>query len=289
MKYQKLFILMLIVTGGILTCAKKEPPPGTPITPTEKVMLFNGQNLTGWVFACRDSLITDVSHTWSVRNNVIHCTGDPFGYIRTNQLYQNYQLHVEWRWATERVPENANRNSGFLLHVDNSNRVWPPFFECQLKSGNAGDLVLLGGMECKELLELREQMIKEAGDDTEKLERAKRTVVIPRRNESGEKPIGEWNTADITMQNNTAIVKDHSIPTMKIVNNLIKVMVLYGAVRPAKNHKTRLVSRFYGYLSNKLGRQMIIKITGLHQKDFLFIHEVQNNIDYYGYQKTQKK
>ena len=211
MKYPRLFILTLIVTCGILTCSKKEPPPGTLITPTEKVILFNGQDLTGWVFACRDSLITDISHTWSVHSNVIHCTGDPFGYIRTDRPYQNYQLHAEWRWVTEGIPEDANRNSGFLLHVDNSNRVWPPFFECQLKSGNAGDLVLLGGMECKEFLELRERNIKEAGDDPEKLERAKRTLVVPLRHESGEKSIGEWNMVDITMRNNTAIVNINGI------------------------------------------------------------------------------
>lgn len=211
MKYSKLFIVMLTVVCGVLTCAKKEPPPGTPITPTEKILLFNGQDLSGWVFACRDSLITDISHTWSVRDSVIYCTGDPFGYIRTDKPYQNYQFHAEWRWVTEGVPENANRNSGFLLHVDNSNKVWPPFFECQLHSGDAGDFVHVGDITSKELLELREQRIKEAGDDSVKLERAKRTIVVPRQHESSEKPIGEWNIADITMQGNTAVAKINDV------------------------------------------------------------------------------
>ncbi len=199
MKYSDFLIALLIVVCGMLSCATEEPQSG-------KIMLFNGQDLSGWVFACQDSSITDVSHTWSVEDGVIRCTGDPFGYIRTDRPYENYRLHAEWRWVTEGVPENANRNSGLLLHVDGSNRVWPPFFECQLHSGNAGDLVLLNGMDCKELSELREKNIREAGNDPEKLARAKRTLVVPRLHESGEKPAGEWNTADITMKGNTAVV-----------------------------------------------------------------------------------
>ena len=206
MKNLKMLVVILAVTCGMLTCANQEKKSEGPVTPTEKIVLFNGSDLSGWVFACRDSSITDIAHSWSVSNGVIQCNGDPFGYIRTDKPYKNYKLHAEWRWVTDNVPEGANRNSGFLLHTDDSNRVWPPFFECQLHSGNAGDLVLLGGMDCNELKELREQNIREAGDDPDKLARAKRTLVVPRKHETGEKSLGEWNMADITMQDNTSIV-----------------------------------------------------------------------------------
>ena len=53
--------------------------------------LFNGRDLTGWVNA------NCAPETWSVRDGLIHCTGQPTGALRTERQYENFILEVEWR------------------------------------------------------------------------------------------------------------------------------------------------------------------------------------------------
>jgi hypothetical protein len=55
------------------------------------VPLFNGRDLTGWVNA------NCAPETWSVREGLIHCTGQPTGALRTARQYENFILEVEWR------------------------------------------------------------------------------------------------------------------------------------------------------------------------------------------------
>ena len=53
--------------------------------------LFNGKSREGWI---------DVStspETWSVRDGLLVCTGLPIGVMRSDQQYENFILHVEWR------------------------------------------------------------------------------------------------------------------------------------------------------------------------------------------------
>lgn len=54
-------------------------------------LLFNGRDLTGWVN------VNCASDTWSVRDGVIACTGEPTGALRTMRQYENFIFEVEWR------------------------------------------------------------------------------------------------------------------------------------------------------------------------------------------------
>jgi hypothetical protein len=38
--------------------------------------------------------------TWSWREGMLHCTGEPIGVIRTKEQYSNFELVVEWRHLT---------------------------------------------------------------------------------------------------------------------------------------------------------------------------------------------
>ena len=55
------------------------------------VPLFNGRDLTGWVNA------NCAPETWSVRDGLIHCTGQPTGALRTERQYENFILEVEFK------------------------------------------------------------------------------------------------------------------------------------------------------------------------------------------------
>lgn len=94
------------------------------------VELFNGKDFTGWKLFIPDPN-AEVTRTWSVKNGVIHCTGEPAGYLRTTTPYNNYELTLEWRFP------GKGGNSGVLLHIQDKDEVWPKSIEAQLNSGDA--------------------------------------------------------------------------------------------------------------------------------------------------------
>jgi hypothetical protein len=143
----------------------------------KKINLWNGKDFSGWKLYLPDDTVS-VDDVWSVKDGVIHCTGKPNGYMRTQRRFGNYRLHLQWRW-----PETPT-NSGVLLHASGPDQVWPKCIECQLKSGSAGDFVLINGPG-----------ITVDGEDKQDLE--KQFVVAAKKQQSSEKPAGEWNTYEI--------------------------------------------------------------------------------------------
>ena len=138
-----------------------------------KTSLFNGKDLNGWVCVVDSASDVPASKVYSVVDGNIRIEGQPFGYMRTYKKYGDYQLHVEWRWIGE------GTNSGLFQRVQDGDKVWPTAVECQLKSGLAGDFVMLGGAKIAEVECVGEFPVKE------------------RVGGECEKPIGEWNEADI--------------------------------------------------------------------------------------------
>ena len=146
-------------------------------SPGKKVELFNGKDFAGWERFVPEASV-DVDQVWQVRDGVLYCAGQPNGYIRTKDEYGNYHLHVEWRWPARPT------NSGVLLHAQGPDKVWPSCIECQLKSGNAGDFVLIGGTGL-------------TVDSSDRRNPERQFVVIPKKGATGEQPAGQWNTYDI--------------------------------------------------------------------------------------------
>lgn len=138
-----------------------------------KTSLFNGKDLNGWVCVVDSASDVPASKVYSVEDGNIRIEGQPFGYMRTYKKYGDYQLHVEWRWIGE------GTNSGLFQRVQDGDKVWPTAVECQLKSGLAGDFVMLGGAKIAEVECVGEFPVKE------------------RVGGECEKPVGEWNEADI--------------------------------------------------------------------------------------------
>ena len=148
---------------------------------SEKTELFNGKDLSGWVCYADPSSEVPVSDVYSVADEVIHVAGKPFGYMRTEKKYGDCTVHVEWRWVGE------GTNSGIFVHVQDGDKLWPNAIECQLCSGKAGDFVMLGGSKIQEVECVAEYPVKD-------------------RNGNYEKPVGEWNTAEIISEGNKITV-----------------------------------------------------------------------------------
>ena len=79
------------------------------------VPLFNGKNLDGW------QRVNTAQSTWSVRDNMLICSGKPIGELRTTRMYQNFILEVEWRHM---VPRG---NAGIFVWADDITARGVPF------------------------------------------------------------------------------------------------------------------------------------------------------------------
>ena len=198
---------MMVMVGVLVALGVSAAAEQGPIVPKEKMMLWNGKDFSGWTFCTRTK--ADPTTVWSVKDGVIHCTGKPPGYMRTEADYANYKLHVEWRWVVDEAKEQSKagkkgkrrrKNSGVLLHMSGPDRVWPKSIECQLMSGNAGDFFVIGGTEFKEHKARVAEMMKKA---TGKKRRPTRHV--PKKGKSSEKPLGEWNCYDIICKGSSVI------------------------------------------------------------------------------------
>lgn len=127
-------------------CMAQNPPTqavSAPVVPAEPIALFNGKDLSGWTFCLRSN--ANPAFTWTVTNGVIHCTGQPFGYMRTEKSYRDYRLTVEWRFIN---PVARADNSGVFVHIQPPDQVWPRCIECQGQFKHQGDLILMNGASC---------------------------------------------------------------------------------------------------------------------------------------------
>jgi hypothetical protein len=189
---KRLMVGMIISAGMIGMSAMAEMlVKEEPLRPTEKIMLFNGKNLEGWTKVIKAEKDACPDKTWRVEDGVIKCSGTPFGYLRTQQSYADYKLHVEYRWADTTTP---SPNSGiFIFTTGPDNFFLPKAIEAQLKMGSAGDWVLLSkatlnGIENKGIQSVKRQNA-----------------------EGSEKPRGEWNCVDIIVKGNTAQVSINGV------------------------------------------------------------------------------
>lgn len=158
--------LAALLTLGLLLCLS---------CGERETKLFNGKDLTGWTFHVQADSTASAEDVFGVKDGVITIAGQPFGYMITEESYDDYKLHLEWRWPGEPT------NSGIFLHAEPIDAVWPRCAEVNLMNGRAGDMIASGGSAFEELAEGR---------------------FLRSVKESAENPAGEWNTAEIVCKGN---------------------------------------------------------------------------------------
>ena len=65
--------------------------------------LFNGQDLTGWVD------VNTSPETWKVKDEILICSGNPIGVMRSDRQYENFIMEIEWKHM------EAGGNSGVFI------------------------------------------------------------------------------------------------------------------------------------------------------------------------------
>jgi 3-keto-disaccharide hydrolase len=178
----------------------EEAPPA--MAPTKRIELFNSKDFSGWTFCLRSN--AEPSATFAVSNGLMHCTGQPFGYVRTEKSYRDYKLSVEWRFV--KIAPRAD-NSGVFVHVQTPDAVWPKAIENQGQFQHQGDMILLGGATC-------------TGHDTPQ------TRGITSKQPRNEKPAGEWNTYEVICRGDSV----QSFVNGKLMNEVTGCSVSSGAI-----------------------------------------------------------
>jgi hypothetical protein len=190
----------LLAFAFVLNITAAEPP--APVTPSKPIDLFNGKDFSGWTFCLRSN--AEPSKTFTVTNGVVHCTGQPFGYMRTETTYRDYRLTVEWRFV--KIAPNAD-NTGVFVHVQPPDQVWPKCIENQGQFHHQGDLVLMTGATCKKNGTLQ-------------------TRSVPMTETQNEKPAGEWNSYEIECSGDSL----KTYVNGKLMNQVTECSVSSGAI-----------------------------------------------------------
>jgi hypothetical protein len=173
-----------------------------PIAPTEKMDLFNGKDFTGWTFFLRSN--AEPANTFTVTNGLMHCTGQPYGYVRTEKSFRDYKLTVEWRFV--KVAPRAD-NSGVIVHVQGPDTIWPRAVENQGQFHHQGDIILMGGV-------------------TRKDHGTNRPGSIRMQQPQNEKEAGEWNTYEVICSGDT--LKNYV--NGKLMNEIEGISVSAGTI-----------------------------------------------------------
>ncbi len=135
----------------------------------EARLLFNGENLNGWTLSSER-----LEDTWGVKDGVMTNTGRPTGYIRTTEDFTNYILRLQFRHL-------GKGNGGVLLRMVGPDKVWPRSIEAQGQYQSAGDIWNI------DKFPMKVDESRTSGRHTRRM------------HDSNEKPVGEWNQYEITL------------------------------------------------------------------------------------------
>ncbi|MBI4622766.1 MAG: DUF1080 domain-containing protein [Verrucomicrobia bacterium] len=155
------FALVVAFCGGILT-AGAAAGDAPPISPREKIVLFNGKDLSGFYTWEAKHGREDPDRVFTVVDQVdgapaIRLSGQHVGGIVTRERYANYRLVAEYRWGlvTWEPRKNRARAGSISLHCqgEDGNHAkdfrspWMRAVEFFIAEGGVGSLILLGGYE----------------------------------------------------------------------------------------------------------------------------------------------
>ncbi len=176
-----------------------------------KEKLFNRKNLEGWyAFETESGKHVHAGDLFTADHKMIRLYGSHAGYLMTNRSFMDFQLTAKFRWNTDSsfVRKSNSKNSGlmYLVPQEVADTLWPRGIQFQIKEGSSGDFILLQGVK-----------LNVQG----KIQGPGKSVVVKRLADA-EKPVGKWNTLQISVRNGTikqtlngVLVNEGSSPSVK--------------------------------------------------------------------------
>lgn len=190
----------------------------------EPVLRFNGKDFTGFYAFVKGHSYEDPNRVFTVKDGMIHVSGEEFGGLATCGNFRDYHLIAEWKWGekTYAPRKEKSRDSGILLHCVGADGAvggqWMESIECQIIEGGCGDLLMVGGrgkpsLTCETRLGPDKQLSYEKGGKpvTQNSGRYNwwgrdpgwKDVLGFRGRRDVEKPAGEWNRMEVVCDGDT--------------------------------------------------------------------------------------
>ncbi len=154
------------------------PPPAGPARD------LVGDDLSRWRFEGPENDRAP-AEAFQLADDLLWTDGTVPGALRTAAQHADYELTLEWRWG----PGVTGGNSGLLVHAGEP-RVfhgWPRCLEVQLRSGSAGDLILM------------DTTLEPVGGTLDGVRVARRPEVV-------EHAEGDWNRLRVRCQGDEVVV-----------------------------------------------------------------------------------
>ena len=121
-----------------------------PVANAAEPEFFNAKDLTGWVN------LNCGPETWSVKDGELITSGTPYGLLRSEKQYENFEIEFDWM----HINKKEVGNSGFFVWCDGLPQVGGPYtrgIEVQVLvnypdvgwATNHGDVFSVSGAKCK--------------------------------------------------------------------------------------------------------------------------------------------
>jgi len=161
-------------------------------TKAQTTKLFMPDMAHEWhTFLAKSGRNSDPLKVFDFEKNVLHVSGEEFGYAVTEKSYKEFHLSLEFKWGEKKYPprENDKRDAGILYFVQNTkgDKVWPQAIEFQIQEGDCGDFWLVDNVG----LTYKDTVV--AGKDYYRIVKLK----------NAENPNGQWNKAEVIVKSNT--------------------------------------------------------------------------------------
>lgn len=165
-------------------------PANAAISPTDKIVLFNGSDLSGWYqdIPARD---TDPAAPPIVEidRGMLRSQGESVGHLVSEQAFENFRLEVDYR-----LPP-AGGGGSVLVHVSTlrvlrtkSKNVFPRSLDIKIRRGDVGDIYCIEeNLDCPDPARRPLEPGQVPGGRPED---GRHIVKIT----DSERPVGEWNT-----------------------------------------------------------------------------------------------
>lgn len=158
--FSTLALLAVMAFPNASAAARPTGSDPKPIVPDKKISLFNGKDLTNFYTHLVDHKYNDPNRVFTVVEQIdgapaIRVSGENWGGFITKEAYADYHLVVEYRWGDLSWGNRLDRalDGGILVHArgpDGNSRAdfngpWMSSIEYQLIEGATGDFIRVRG------------------------------------------------------------------------------------------------------------------------------------------------
>ena len=218
----KFSLLLIPILSTLVSIAQKPKQAWRP--------LFNGKNLDGWDTYLRATnlsgysedttvpymhpigLNNDPLHVFTVKDGLLHISGEIWGAVTYKEIFGNYHLRFETKWGQKKYApkDKSPRDGGLLFHCtegfDYAFKCWMRSMEMQVQEGEIGDFFNVGGGDAEfQFTPAVKTVYNETADQYDPSKPPLRHPGRVYRSGNFESLKGEWTTGELVARHADAV------------------------------------------------------------------------------------